>query len=49
MTVRRAIASGDLPARKVGHLVTIPTTAVLAWIGAADLEPDRTGEVPADA
>jgi excisionase family DNA binding protein len=49
MTVRRAIASGDLPASKVGRLVRIPTAAVLAWIGAADLEPDHTGEVAADA
>jgi hypothetical protein len=49
MTVRRAIASGDLPARKVGRLVRIPTAAVLSWIGAADLEPDRADEVAADA
>jgi excisionase family DNA binding protein len=49
MTVRRAIASGDLPARKVGRLVRIPTAAVLAWVGAADLESDRAGEVAAGA
>lgn len=43
MTIRRAIAAGDLPARKVGRLVRIPTAAVLSWLGLA--EPEGDGEV----
>jgi excisionase family DNA binding protein len=33
-TVRRAIDSGELPARKVGRRVHVPTVAALAWVGA---------------
>lgn len=33
--VRRAIASGDLAARKIGSRVVIPTAAAMTWVGAA--------------
>ena len=35
-TVRRAIDRGELPVRRIGRRVLIPTAAVLAWLAGDD-------------
>lgn len=42
-TIRAAIASGDLPPKRVGRRVLVPTHLVMAWLGA---EPARTSPDP---